>query len=87
MKFIKKLDKSRSSLHIIKRNQILDGGINKNNTNLLTNINNRMNNEIKINRNLDRKNNNLAINNGDNSEIMHLKINSGFKKIIQKVIK
>ena len=80
MKFIKKLDKSRSSLHIIKRNQILDGGINKNNTNLLTNINNRMNNEIKINRNLDRKNNNLAINNGDNSEIMHLKINSGFKK-------
>ena len=80
MKCIKKLDKSRSSLHIIKRNQIIDDGINKNNTNLLTNINNRMSNGIKINRNLDRQNNNIAFNNGDTSEIIHLKINSGLKK-------
>jgi hypothetical protein len=48
MKFIKKLDKSRSSLHIIKRNQILDSENNKNNNNLFTNINNKKNNEIKI---------------------------------------
>ena len=80
MKFIKKLDKSRSSLHIIKRNQILDAENNKNNNNLFTNINNKKNNEIKNNKNLEKKSSLAANKNGDNSEIIHLKINSGLKK-------
>ena len=80
MKFIKKLDKSRSSLHIIKRNQILDAENNKNNNNLFTNINNKKNNEIKNNKNLEKKSSLAANKNGDNSENIQLKINLGLKK-------
>ena len=75
MKFVKKLDKSRSSLHIIKRKEIipLENIKNNENNNKFTTI------ELKENKNiiLDRKN-------SINKKNIQIKNNNQLKKLLPK---